>query len=258
MKKWLIGFIMAFVMLSTFGWQIDIAEAKVQWGNMELKKGMVGKVIIVKNTPLYQWKQNKMQVVRLLKKGQQYRVYSTKTIKGVLFYGVGSGLYVQKTANVRYTPLSAEQFSSLVKRALKGEYEIAIGQARVRFAIEKQDGNELKGVYFYNGNSLLPLEGTVDGNVVTLRVYFDDHYEQILHSVSYLQQYNVPQAEMEEVAKQLMNNDDYYMQVQFTIKNDPEQFDGQFRLPDLFIDDRYDVTGVVLSDPFSVQVKKLD
>ncbi|ANB60509.1 SLAP domain-containing protein [Anoxybacteroides amylolyticum] len=259
MKKWMAGFIMAFaVALSVFGWNGQTTEAKVLWGNLELKKGTIGKIIIVRNTTLYQWKQNKMQAVRALKKGQQYRVYSTKTIEGALFYGVGSGLYVSKNANVQYVALSSQQFTALVKQALKGEYELVSGKEKVSFVIEKQEGNELTGWYFYDEKDPLPLEGTIDGNVVTLRAYFDDRYAQILNSVSYLQQYNVPQAEIEEVAKQLMNNDDYYMQFQFTIKNDPEQFAGQFRLPDLFIDDRYDVTGVVLSDPFSVQVKKLD
>lgn len=259
MKKWMAGFIMAFaVALSVFGWNGQTAEAKVLWGNLELKKGTIGKVIVAKNTELYQWKQNKLSVVRILKKGYQYRVYSTKNVQGVMFYGVGGGLYVKKTANVQYVPLSPQQFAMLVKQALKGEYELVSGKERVSFVIEKQDGNELTGWYFYDEKDPLPLEGTIDGNVVTLQAYFDDRYDQILNSISYLQQYNVPQAEIEEVAKQLVNNDDYYMQFQFTIANDPEQFQGQFRFTDLLLDGRYDVTGTGLSDPFSIQVKKLD
>lgn len=259
MRKWLTSVAIMFVVAAgVFSWGGRVAEAKVLWGNMELKKGTIGKVVVVKNTELYQWKQNKMNVVRILKKGQQYRVYSSKTVQGALFYGVGSGMYVQKTTNIQYVPLSAEQFTSLVKQALKGEYELVSGKERVSFVIEKQDGNELSGWYFYMDNDPLPVEGTVDGNVVTLRAYFDDRYDQILNSISYLQQYNVPQAEIEKVAEQLVNNDDYYMQFQFTIANDLEQFQGQFRFTDLLLDGRYDVTGTELSAPFSVQVKKID
>jgi hypothetical protein len=260
MKKFFtlsVAFVVAIVVF--FNFNGHAAEAKVLWGKLELKKGMIGKIVVVKDTELYKWEQpNKLKVIRKLKKGQEYRVYSSKTIQGSLFYGIGGGAYVKKTANVQYVALSPQQFALLIKQALKGDYTISSGREKVPFVINQQKGNDISGWYFYDENDPLPLEGTIAGNVVTVRVYFDDHYNDILNSVSYLQKYKVPKAEIEEVAQQLMNNDDYYMEFQFTIANDPSQFKGQFRFPDLLLDNRYDVTGTELSEPFAIQVKKLD
>ncbi|WP_051530000.1 SLAP domain-containing protein [Anoxybacteroides tepidamans] len=258
-KKWLTCLVIAFIVaVGSFGQSGQTAEAKTLWGNLELKKGMIGKIVIVKDAPLYEWKQNKMNAVRTLKKGQQYRVYSSKIVQGSLFYSLGGGLYVKKAANVQYVPLSPEQFTLLIKQSLKGDYELVSGKEHVSFFIEKQRGNELSGWYFFTENDPLPVEGTIDGNVVTLRVYFDDYYDQILETISYLEQYKVPKSEIEDIAEQLVNNDDYYIQFQFTVANDPSNFKGELRFVGLLLDDRYDVVGTELGNPFPVQIEKLD
>ncbi|GLH64205.1 SLAP domain-containing protein [Parageobacillus sp. G301] len=254
-----LGAILFFVAIFMFGTHGYDAKAAVRWEKLELKKGMIGKITVVNDTELYRWTApDKLTVIGKLKKGQEYRVYSSKTIKGSVFYGVGGGTYVKKTANIRYTPLSKEQFISLVKQALKGHYVIVDDGQYIPFVIEKQKGNRLFGWYLYNGEGSLPIEGELSGNVVTLRVYFEDDYTHILDSISYLQEYKVPKEEIEEIAEQLVNNDDYYMQFQFTIADSPTEFSGQFRFVDLYLDDRYDVVSTELGEPFAIQVKKLD
>ncbi|KXG08423.1 hypothetical protein AT864_03119 [Anoxybacillus sp. P3H1B] len=233
-------------------------EAKVLWGGLELKKGTIGKVIVVKETPLYEYKQDRLTMLRTLKKGQQYRVYSSKKIQGTLFYSLGGNAYVRKSDHIQYVSLSAEQFALLVKQSLKGEYKLVSGNQQVTFFIETQKGNHLFGWYFYAEDDPLPLDGTIEGNVVTLRAYFDDRYDQILDSISYLEQYKVPKDELEDIGLQLVNNDDYYMQLQFTIANDPNSFNGQFRFVNLLLNGRYDVVDTELGDPFPIKVKKMD
>lgn len=249
--------ILFFAGVVMFGWRAHDAQAAVLWGKLALKKGMIGKIAVVHDTELYHGTvPDKLQVIGKLKKGNEYRVYSRKTIKGAVFYGLGGGNYVKNTANIQYVPLSKEQFISLVKQSIKGQYVIVANGQYVPFVIEKQKGNRLFGWYLYKGEGSLPIEGEMNGNVVTLRVYFDDDVAHILDSISYLKEYKVPQAEIEEIAQQLVNNDDYYMQFQFTIADNPDQFSGQFRLMDLYLNDRYDVVKTELGEPFAIQVKK--
>jgi hypothetical protein len=249
-------FVMLFVFLFAGGG--ESAEAKVMWGKIELKKGMIGKITVVKDTDLYSLtKNNQLKVIRQLKKGQEYRVYGFKNIYGGL-YSVG-GAYVKKTSSIKYEALSKETFSLLIKRSLTGSYEIvSSGGEHVRFMIAYQKGNKLAGWYFYDEEKPLAMEGEIIGNQAVLRVYFDDQYDLILDSISYLERYNIPKAKIEEIAEQLMNNDDYYMEFNFTIADDPNEFAGQFIFVDLLIDDRYDVRGTVRTEPETIQVKRID
>jgi hypothetical protein len=245
--------VMLFVFL--FGGGGESAEAKVMWGKVELKKGMIGKITVVKDTDLYNLnKNNQLTVIRKLKKGQEYRVYSFKNIYGGL-YNVG-GAYVKKTSSIKYEALSKETFSLLIKQSLTGSYEIVSPDGeRVQFMITYQKGNKLAGWYFYDPSEPLAMEGEVIGSQAVLRVYFDDYYEQILDSISYL---DIPKAELEEIAAQLIDNDDYYMEFNFTIADDPNKFAGQFIFVDLLLDKRYDVGGTVRSKPEAIQVKRVD
>jgi exopolysaccharide biosynthesis protein len=66
----------------------------VYWDGMKLVKGQVGRVEIVK--PINLWKRdssNKLVIVRVLKKGERYRVYSYSSMYGGQ-YGVGGSYYV--------------------------------------------------------------------------------------------------------------------------------------------------------------------
>ena len=86
------------------------AATKVMWGKTELKIGQIGKVTILEDTALVKIESNgSLTTVRMLKKGEEYRVYSYKGQNSGL-YGVGSGSFVAKnTVKVKYeTPSKAK------------------------------------------------------------------------------------------------------------------------------------------------------
>ncbi|MEI4770942.1 hypothetical protein WAX74_15070 [Psychrobacillus sp. FJAT-51614] len=68
---------------------------KVYWDGIELRKGQIGKINI--NKPINVWKRDggKLVFERVLKKGEQYRVYTYDTKFGGQ-YGLGGGLFVTK------------------------------------------------------------------------------------------------------------------------------------------------------------------
>lgn len=87
-------------------------DSKVMWGKTELKLGQIGKVTILheigaqKADPAAN---GKYKVVKMLKPGEEYRVYGTKRIGEMLLYDLGGGLYVQRTNNIKYeTPSKAK------------------------------------------------------------------------------------------------------------------------------------------------------
>lgn len=89
---------------------VDIfAATKVMWGKTELKLGQIGKVTILSKTELVSLNANgTTKVVRTLKAGEEFRVYSYKGNQGGL-YGVGGGGFVPKNNKVKYeTPSKAK------------------------------------------------------------------------------------------------------------------------------------------------------
>ncbi|AIE61476.2 5'-Nucleotidase domain protein [Bacillus methanolicus MGA3] len=68
----------------------------VMWRNSELKKGQIGRITVQK--PINLWKRDKdqrLQFVRILKPGEQYRVYTFDNLYGGR-YGLGGGYFVTK------------------------------------------------------------------------------------------------------------------------------------------------------------------
>ncbi|WP_313893839.1 excalibur calcium-binding domain-containing protein [Psychrobacillus sp.] len=85
------------------------AATKVMWGKTELKQGQLGKITILSNTSLLD---KNSKVVRTLKKGEEYRVYSYKSNDDGLF-GIGGGLFVQKNGTVKYETPSKSKLELL-------------------------------------------------------------------------------------------------------------------------------------------------
>ncbi len=87
-------------------------SAKVMWGKTELKPGQIGKVTILRDIGAEIADPaaiRKYRVVKMLKPGEEYRVYGTKRIGEILLYDLGGGLYVQRTNNIKYeTPSKAK------------------------------------------------------------------------------------------------------------------------------------------------------
>ncbi|GAB1810794.1 DUF3298 and DUF4163 domain-containing protein [Priestia megaterium] len=88
------------------------AEAKVMWGNQELVKGQIGRVTVLKDTSLYNIKNNKLVAAKKVSKGQVYRVYSYSGKYGGI-YGVGKALYAQKSSSIKYERAPSEKIQAL-------------------------------------------------------------------------------------------------------------------------------------------------
>ncbi|MEK3975493.1 peptidoglycan recognition protein family protein [Psychrobacillus sp. FSL K6-1267] len=69
---------------------------KIMWGKTELKKGQIGKVTILKRINLWQDGPNgKLQMVRVLNPGEEYRVYNYRDAHEGQ-YNVGDGHWITK------------------------------------------------------------------------------------------------------------------------------------------------------------------
>lgn len=86
----------------------------VMWGNSELKRGQIGRITVQK--PINLWKRdryNKLQFVRILKPGEQYRVYTYDKLYGGQ-YGLGGGYYVTKMpTHIKYETPSKQLLNKL-------------------------------------------------------------------------------------------------------------------------------------------------
>ncbi|TQR05150.1 phosphodiester glycosidase family protein [Psychrobacillus soli] len=89
--------------------QAEAATTKVYWDGILMVPGQVGKIKVVK--PINLWKRTDAGLVfeRVLKKGEQYRVYRYDNLYGGQ-YGLGGGMYITKMAGyVEYkTPSKAK------------------------------------------------------------------------------------------------------------------------------------------------------
>lgn len=113
MKK-VLSFLLIGMVLLTVGYQpakaVGECDAykevtKIWWDGVELKEGQIGRLNIVKETPLFKLEGEKRIVSRTLKKGENYRIYSFKP--GML--SVGGGYYVARDAKVTYGTPSKEK-----------------------------------------------------------------------------------------------------------------------------------------------------
>ena len=87
----------------------DVANDKIMWGKTELKPSQIGKVTILKRINLWQdGPDGKLQMVRILNPGEEYRVYRYRDNHGGQ-YNVGGGMWVTKMPeHVKYeTPSKA-------------------------------------------------------------------------------------------------------------------------------------------------------
>lgn len=82
---------------------------KIWWDGMELKKGQIGRLTIVKDTPLFKLDGEKRVISRTLKKGEFYRIYAFKP--GML--SVGGGYFVDRDYRVTYQTPSKEKLNAV-------------------------------------------------------------------------------------------------------------------------------------------------
>ena len=106
------------ILASTFVLSPQLAEAKVMWGKTELVKGQIGRVTILQSTNLVKYDGKTIDIVRALKPGQQFRVYSFKNYNGVTLLGVGAGQYVCRNEKITYETPSRAKLEQLAKDSL--------------------------------------------------------------------------------------------------------------------------------------------
>ncbi|WNS75192.1 hypothetical protein RRV45_20325 [Bacillus sp. DTU_2020_1000418_1_SI_GHA_SEK_038] len=104
-KVILISFLTVFLLL----FSENAVSAKVMWGKTELKEGQIGKVTILTNVNTTKIDGDTLTQGKGLKKGEEFRVYSNKVVNGSQYYGLGGGLFVQKSDRIKYeTPSKAK------------------------------------------------------------------------------------------------------------------------------------------------------
>ncbi|NHC42838.1 hypothetical protein G6549_23345 [Bacillus sp. MM2020_1] len=121
MKKTLFALIACILFLSmTF---TPNAQAKTMWGKIEAKKGMIGKVIVVKDTYLYKYSNHKMIKNTKVKKGKEFGIYSIKSSK---YYHTGKSIYAKKGSTIKYVKIP----KSIANKLKSVSLSTKIGQAK--------------------------------------------------------------------------------------------------------------------------------
>ncbi|MFE8701774.1 hypothetical protein ACFYKX_14335 [Cytobacillus sp. FJAT-54145] len=99
-----------------FADEVDLpfTPQKVMWDGEELKIGQIGRLIIVKDTPLFKLEEDQKVFVRTLKASEKYRIYAFKP--GML--SVGGGLYVNRDSKIKYETPSKAKLEAVQKAKL--------------------------------------------------------------------------------------------------------------------------------------------
>ncbi|WP_053367737.1 DUF3298 and DUF4163 domain-containing protein [Bacillus sp. FJAT-27245] len=109
------------------------ASAKVMWNGSELKKGQIGLVTIVKETNLLTETDGKITVVRVLKPGEMYRIYSFAPGR----LNVGAGLFVHRDNKINYQTPSKEKLQALGVQIDQHKYQGILEYPQVAKLISK-------------------------------------------------------------------------------------------------------------------------
>ncbi|HZH60493.1 MAG TPA: DUF3298 and DUF4163 domain-containing protein [Metabacillus sp.] len=133
------------------------AEAKVMWGDMELKKGQIGRVTMLKDVNIYVKSNDRYIKSGTAKKKQVNRVYTNRN--GYL--GIGGGKFVKKDSSVKYeTPsqsrLQAVNGVKIVKKTYPGT-EFIYPQVTGMFdkAAEKKINDKLYSIAKTTNNNII-------------------------------------------------------------------------------------------------------
>ncbi|WP_316568925.1 hypothetical protein [Neobacillus sp. YIM B06451] len=106
MRRVLLGVAMALMIMAMYP-ESGSAQTKVMWKGSELKRGQIGLVTILESTPLFMLEGTKQKVLRILKKGETYRIYTYK--KALL--GLGGGYYVSRDKKIKYETPSKDKMA---------------------------------------------------------------------------------------------------------------------------------------------------
>lgn len=214
--KKVIAFILVFAVLFSPLVPHTQAEAKVMWGNQELAKGQIGRVTILKNTSLYNIKNNTLVAAKKVSKGQIYRVYSYSGKYGGI-YGVSKDLYAQKSSSIKYERAPSDKIQAfgitVIKKSLASNisypqasglfnkpFEASFNRKFLNLAKETQQANkELKeqekedrengwspGPYYQNMKYSVPYN---QDNILSISITYDE-YSGGAHGNAWIDTYN--------------------------------------------------------------------
>ncbi|MEK4754360.1 DUF3298 and DUF4163 domain-containing protein [Priestia sp. FSL R5-0597] len=224
-----------------------VAEAKVVWGNQELVKGQIGRVTVLKNTNLYNIKNNKLAAARKVTKGQVFRVYSESSKFGAL-YGVSKGTYAQKSSSIKYEKAPRDKIQALgvtvtkkslasnisypqVSALINKPFEASYNRKFLNIAKEAQkEHNELKeqekedrkngwapGPYSRNMTYSVPYN---QDNILSVAVT-NDAYAGGVHGNAWIDTYNYDLLKARQISlKDIINNNTKLNKVNNYIRNE--------------------------------------
>lgn len=112
-KKWIVNLVVIAALIFGLNSPAQASEPKVYWDGLLMVKGQVGKIKVLK--PINLWKRDgdKLVFTRVLKPGEQYRVYRYDNLHGGQ-YGLGGGYYITKIAGyVDYRTPSKKKLAEL-------------------------------------------------------------------------------------------------------------------------------------------------
>ena len=83
------------------------------WGKTELKQGQIGKVTILTDGNAVKLKGSTLVQDKRLKRGEEYRIYTYRVIGNSGYYGLGGGLFVKKSNQIKYETPSKRKLQAL-------------------------------------------------------------------------------------------------------------------------------------------------
>ncbi|MED4532921.1 DUF3298 and DUF4163 domain-containing protein [Metabacillus fastidiosus] len=140
MKKALLVFF-SIILLSIGFIQPQPANAKVMWGSIEMKKGQIGKVTMLKDVDIYVKKGDSYSVTGKAKKNQVNRVYTNQN--GYL--GIGGGKFIKNDKSVKYETPSKSRLQALngVKIVKKNSLDSSLIYPQVSGLVNKDAENKI-------------------------------------------------------------------------------------------------------------------
>jgi S1-C subfamily serine protease len=111
---------------------------KIWWDGIELKSGQIGRLNVLKDTPLFKLDGDKKTFARTLKAGEFYRIYAFKP--GML--SVGGGYFVDRDSKVNYSTPSKTKLAAVA--CINGQLPAKDSTTKVYTTKEIVDLNDQK------------------------------------------------------------------------------------------------------------------
>lgn len=148
---------------------VDKAEAVVYWDGVELKPGQIGRLTVLKQTPLYKLEGSKKVFVRNLMPGQKFRIYAFKP--GML--SMGGGYYVDRDNRVKYETPSKVKLNQVKQEQLMDGIHFGMSVSQVK-AVAGKTGTLITQASDY-GATILGYKTRKFNSIVGAFYYFENN-----------------------------------------------------------------------------------